>query len=74
MDSNSIEIIKKWYYDYFGVWDQNPYPDWDQDLLISRAKEKVITLTNSEKFIMKMVKDRGTMGPRPPTPGASIRR
>ena len=58
MDRNSIEIIKKWYYDNFGVWDDNPYPDWDQDLLIERAKEKVITLKNNEKLTWDLVNEK----------------
>ena len=55
MDNKSNEIIRNWYYDNFGNWENNPYPDWDQDILIERAKNKIVTLSSSEKLTWDLV-------------------
>ncbi len=46
MDKESLVIIRDWYYNNFGNWVDNPYPNWDEKTLLQRARNKEITIKN----------------------------
>ena len=46
MDKESQVIIRDWYYNNFGNWADNPFPNWDEKILLQRARNKEITIKN----------------------------
>ena len=58
MDKESKLVIREWYNNNFGNWSNNPSPNWDEKVLILRAKNKVITIKNcTQKLNWDLVND-----------------